>query len=64
MIELTYISGCIRTFEIYNESNNHIIWKDSVDNLIRINKKTNHITMFHDGEWIDYDSQIMSYRVI
>lgn len=64
MIEITYIDGRIDTFEIYSESNTHIIWKDYALNLIRINKHTGKVTLFHDNEWINYDISVQSYRKI
>lgn len=64
MIEITYDDGTVIVFEIYNDSDNHISWKDYADNLIRINKKTNRVTMFHINTWIQYDSHIVKYRRI
>lgn len=64
MIQITYKHGIVDTFEIYGETNTHIMWKDYAQNLIRINKHTGRITLLHNDEWIDHDIDVDSYNVI
>jgi len=64
MIEITYNNGQIDTFEIYSETDTHITWEDYACNFIRINKHTGRTTLLHDGEWIDHNPNIASYRKI
>lgn len=62
MIEITYTNGDKNIFEIYNESNTHIMWKDYARNFIIINKNNNKSSILIDGEWVEYDLKMESYR--
>lgn len=64
MIEITYNTSLVDTFEIYLESDTHIHWEDHARNHLRINKINNKVSMFLNGKWESYDSTIESYRII
>lgn len=64
MIEITYKNGIVDIFEIYSETDNHIVWKDYAQNFIRINKRTNKISLLHENEWTSYDKYVDSYRIL
>ena len=64
MIEIIYNDGHKEIFEIYNHSKTHVIWEDYACNFIRINKNTGKASILVNKEWIEYDLQIKSYRII
>lgn len=64
MIEITYNDGHKDIFEIYNNSKTHVTWEDYACNFIKINKNTRKVSILINEEWLEYDLQIKSYRLI